>query len=233
MRRISRMRIGAIAVGVAALAMAAGCSSSSSSGTTTTSTTGAGGGGGSGTAANLTQFESRVTNGKGLTYKATYSLSAPGESGTFVVERMPPSNNRFDVSTSGQQLAIISRSATTYVCDLSKVPPACVSGITDPLASLEKLVDPAQIIPNLQQAAAAGTTHVTFSSQTVYGMPSTCAAITSPHQGTFCVTDQGLLASVSASTGSITLTGYTTSVSASDFAPPAGATIDSVPPGSP
>ncbi len=233
MGRQSRTRVGAFALAIVAVGSLAGCSSSSSAGSSTTSSTGSGSGTGTKHAESLARFQSQLTNGKGLTYKATYSLSAPNGNGTFVVERMPPSNNRFDVSTSGKQLAIIANSTATYICDMSKTTPQCVSGIPDPIASFEQLVDPAQIIPALQQAAANGAANVTFSSQTVYGMASPCATITSGHRGTFCITNQGLLVSVSASNGSITLTGYTTSVPASDFSPPAGAIVHAVPTGSP
>lgn len=225
------IQIGVIALGLGAVALLAGCSSSPSTSSTTTSSTSSSSGSGTNGAAPLSRFQSQLTNGNALTYRATYSLNTPGTSGTFVVERMPPGNTRFDVSTSGQQLAIIANTTATYICDLSKAPTRCVTGIQDPLASFEMLVNPAQIIPSLQQAAANGTKNVTFSSQTVYGMAATCATITSGHQGTFCVTSQGLLVSVTAANGSLTLTGYTTSVPASDFSPPAGATANTLPVG--
>lgn len=232
MGRLRGGYIGSIAVGIALLSVLAGCSSSSSGSSTTTSSASTNGTG-AGSTASLTRFQAQLTSGKGLTYKATYSLTAPNGSGTFVVERMPPTSSRFDVSTSGQQIAIITSSTATYICELSKTPPQCVSGIPDPIASFEQLVDPAKIIPALQQAAARGAASVTFSTQTVLGMASTSAAIASPQRGTFCITDQGLLVSVSASNGSITLTGYSTSVPASDFSPPAGATVQSLPAGTP
>lgn len=175
----------------------------------------------------MTRLTSKLAAGKGQTYKATYAITAPNQNGTLVIERMPPSNNRIEATASGKQFAIIANAATTYVCELSLTPPQCFSGIQDPLASLEKLVNPDQIIPALQRAAANGSANVTFSSQSIAGMASTCATINSGQTGTFCVTDQGVLASVSATNGSITLTGFTTSVLASDFAPPAGASVQS------
>ena len=165
--------------------------------------------------------------GKNQTYKATYSIVASNQNGTLVVERMPPSSSRIVATLSGKTFAIIANASTTYVCELSLTPANCFSGIQDPLASLEKLVNPDQIIPALQRAAANGSSNVTFSSQTIAGNPSTCATITSGQAGTFCVTEQGVLASATASNGSITLTALSTSVLASDFAPPAGATVQS------
>jgi hypothetical protein len=179
----------------------------------------------------MAHLTSRLAAGKGQTYKATYSLAASNQNGTLVIERMPPNNNLIEATVSGKQFAIIANVTTTYVCDLSRTPAQCFSGIADPLTSLEKLVNPDQIIPALQRAAATGTKNVTFSSQSVAGLASTCATITSGQSGTFCVTDQGVLASVSAANGSITLTGYTTAVLASDFTPPAGATVQSASPG--
>ncbi len=224
MERQHRRYVGSSVLALGLVGLLAGCGSSTSSPATTSapSTTAV-------KASNLAQFKNQLTTGKSLTYKATYALTSPKVNGTFVVERMPPSSNRFDITASGQQLAIIANPTATYICDLSKTPAQCVSGIPDPLASFEKLVDPAQIIPALQQAAAAGTKSVTFSTRNVAGMAATCASVTSGQAGTFCVSNQGVLVSVSASDGSITLTGYTTSVPASDFAPPAGAAVQAAP----
>lgn len=224
-------RFGVLILGVALVGILAGCSTSASTSSTTTSSTSTGSGTASTGAPSIARFQGELTNGESLTYEATYSLTSPNASGTFVVERMPPSSNRFDISTAGQQVAIIANATTTYICDISKTPTRCVTGIQDPIASFEHLVDPTQIIPALQQAAANGTKSVTFSTQSVYGMTATCATITSGQPGTFCVTNQGLLVSVTASNGSITLTGYTTTVPTSDFSPPAGATVSSLPAG--
>jgi hypothetical protein len=228
-------RLGALALGIAVAALAAGCSSSSSGSTTTTkaapatTTTGAAGG-----TASVSNLSTRLANGKGLTYSATYTVTSPTESGTLTAERMPPGSSRFDVTFQGKQAVVINTPSTTYVCDLAKSPAECVTGAPDPAAGLEELIDPNPVISELQASAAAGRKAVTFSSQTVAGQPSTCATITSPpHPGTFCVTEQGILASVTASNGSIVLTSFTTDVPASDFAPPAGATITSVPAGTP
>jgi len=227
MKRQPATRITALALGIAATGILAGCGSTASTSTSTTAVTATSSGAGTGTSQSMTQLTSKLTAGKSQTYKATYAITAPNQNGTLVIERMPPSNSRIDATASGKQFAIISNASTTYVCQLSSTPPQCFSGIQDPLASLEKLVNPDQIIPALQSAAASGSANVTFSTQTIAGMASTCATVNSGQTGTFCVTNQGVLASVSASNGSITLTGFTTAVPASDFAPPAGATVQS------
>ena len=233
MKPHTRNRMSALALGIAATGLLAGCgtsgstSSSASTSSPTTSVAPPSNGAGTSTAQSMTRLTSKLAAGKSQSYMATYTIAAPNQNGTLVIERMPPSNNRIVATASGKQFAIISNATTTYVCQLSQTPPQCFSGIQDPLASLEKLVNPDQIIPALQQAAANGAANVTFSTQTIAGMASTCATITSGQTGTFCVTNQGVLASVSAANGSITLTGFTTSVLASDFAPPAGATVQS------
>jgi glycine/serine hydroxymethyltransferase len=104
-----------------------------------------------------------------------------------------------------------------------------LSGIPDPVTGVEALVDPSQVVTNLQAAAALGKRNVTFASQTIAGEPSTCATITSGRTGTYCVTDQGVLASATGANGSVTLTAFTTTVPASDFSPPAGATVETIP----
>jgi len=224
-------RIAMLAVTLASASLLAACSSSSSSSTTTTassssSTTVAASAGGS---KDVAGFTSQLTGGRIRTYKATYSLTAPTYTGTLVVERMPVGNVRFDVSTSTQSVAVIKTSGTNYICELTKTPTTCLSGIPDPVTGVEALVDPSQVVTNLQAAAALGKRNVTFASQTIAGEPSTCATITSGRTGTYCVTDQGVLASATGANGSVTLTAFTTTVPASDFSPPAGATVETIP----
>ena len=71
------------------------------------------------------------------------------------------------------------------------------------------------------------------SSQTVGGVPSTCANISAEGQTTtYCAgTDTGILTLAKTPSGSITLVNYTTTVPASLFQPPAGATTETLPSG--
>ena len=172
----------------------------------------------------VAKLEASLSGGNTLSYKATYALVTPSLSGTLVIERMPPSSSRFAMAVSGKQLAVISTAAGTYVCDLTTPPGTCVTGKANPFAQLQKLANPTSILSNVRQAAASGTQGVAFSSQMIAGVPSTCAVIATGQKGSFCVTNQGILASTTAGGGSLTMTAYATPASAADFVPPAGST---------
>jgi hypothetical protein len=231
MRRQRSTNLTALAFGVATVGLLAGCSSSSTSATTTTTTTGSPAttsllptGGTVSATQGVTKLESSLSGGNALTYKATYALVTPSLSGTLVIERMPPSSSRFEMAVSGKQVAVISTPAATYVCDLTTPPGTCLNGQTNPFAQLQKLADPTTILSHIRQAAASGTQGVTFNTQTVAGVPSTCAVIPTGQKGSFCVTDQGILASATAGDGTLTLTAYSAPAPAADFVPPTGST---------
>jgi len=231
MRRQRSTNLAALAVGVATFGLLAGCSSSSTSVATTTTTTRSPAttsspptGGTVSAAQGVTKLEASLSGGKALSYKATYALVTPSLSGTLIIERMPPGSSRFQMAVSGQEIAVISTPAATYVCDLTTPPGTCVTGRSNPFAQLQKLADPGTILTQIRQAAASGTQGVTFSTRTIAGVPSTCAVISTGQKGSFCVTDQGILASATAGGGSLTLTAYSTPAPAPDLVPPAGST---------
>jgi hypothetical protein len=71
----------------------------------------------------------------------------------------------------------------------------------------------------------------TFSNQTIAGQSVQCVSgVKAGNTFKYCLTNSGVLAYAGGSTatggGAITLTSYSTSVSASDFALPPGATIE-------
>jgi hypothetical protein len=228
MRRRRSTNLAALAFGVTTVGLLAGCSSSSTSATTTTggpaTTTSLPTGGGVSPAQGVTKLEKSLSGSNALTYKATYALVATSLSGTLVVERVPPGSSRFEMAVNGKQVAVISTPAATYVCDLTTPPGTCVTGQSNPFAQLQKLADPTGILTQIRRAAASGTQGVTFDTQMIAGVPSTCAVISTGQTGSFCITDQGLLASATSGGGSLTLTAYSTPAPAADFVPPAGST---------
>ena len=112
-------------------------------------------------------------------------------------------------------------------------------GNSNPLAGLTQLFSPQTELAELkaiQTEAAANTSgyHISFTSETIGGVGTTCANVTGT--GTpvkYCVTKQGVLAYGSSASSTLTLTSYSTSVPSSDFALPAGATIMTIPSGTP
>ena len=231
MRRQRSSKLASLTFGVATFGLLAGCSSSSTSVATTTTSQGSPAttsslpkGSTVSSAQGVTKLEASLSGGNALSYKATYALVAPTLNGTLIIERTPPSSSRFQMAVSGQEIAVISTPAATYICDLTTPPGTCVTGRSNPFAQLQKLADPGAILSQIRQAAASGTQGVTFSTQTIAGIPSTCAVISTGQKGSFCVTDQGILASATAGGGSLTLTAYSSPAPAADFVPPAGST---------
>jgi hypothetical protein len=228
MRRLRSTNLAALAFGVATVGLLAGCSSSSTSSTTTTgssTTTSSRPMGGTMSAAQgVPKLESSLSGANALTYKASYALTAPSLSGTLVIERTPPDSSRFEMAVSGKQIAVFATPAATYICDLTTPPGTCLTGQSNPFAQLQKLVDPTTILSQIHEAAASGTQGVTFRTETIAGIPSTCAVISTGQKGSFCVTDHGILASATAGGGSLTMTTYSALAPATDFVPPAGST---------
>jgi hypothetical protein len=87
----------------------------------------------------------------------------------------------------------------------------------------------------LKAAQAEAVAHaagydVTFSTASFAGQSATCATIAAAGKNAkYCVTKQGILAYEGSSASSFTLTSYSSSPPASDFALPAGATVMSIP----
>jgi hypothetical protein len=134
------------------------------------------------------------------------------------------------------QGVIVDTGSTTYYCP-SGANPTCVNASQgNPVASLTALFSPKQALTQLQAAQSALSSHiagynVSFSSASFAGQPSTC--ISTQANGAswkYCVTDKGMLAYASSgSNQTFEMTSYTSSVSPSDVALPAGATVVTLP----
>src|SRR5579875_3057086 len=231
---VSVLRRCGIAVCAAAGLALAGCSSSPSNSTTTTtaaSSSGSGSSSGS-TASQLQSLTSAVQAEEHGTYKAVYTAVENGQTQTVTFEQEPPKTY---FSTSGG--AVIGTGSTTYFCSNSSGQQACVStsGSTNPLAGLLNLFSPATAISALQQAETEAAAHaagasVSFSSASFAGQSATCVTASDNGQtGKYCVTKSGLLAYEGANGNSFTLTSFSASVTESDFSPPAGATVETIP----
>ena len=231
----------------------AACSSGASSNSSTSSTgstsstssspngTGNQGGssttsGGSTAASKLSALETNVQSAKGGTFKLTYAETSSSNSGTLTFEQMPP---KYRFSVGGATAAdIINTGTKTYVCSGQGARSYCYgysSSATNPFATLLNLITGASVLTEFHKlqsglAARLQGVQVNFSNQTFGGQPSQCASGT--YKGTsfkYCLTNSGVLAYAGGSGakgfGSISLTSYSTSASASDFVLPAGATI--------
>ena len=232
------------AVAVVALGALAGCGSSSKTTTnTTTNTTAAGGSGSATTAAgvsgseseHLSAMEASIKAGEQSTFKAVYTYNAAGQSGTVTIEQEPPKS--LFIAGGGE---VIGTGTSTDYCSTAGTPPTCFStGTSNPLASITQLFNPDNAATAIQTAEAAASAHavgynVSYSTQSFAGQSSDCATITSSSvTGKYCVTKGGILAYSGTSSDSFQLTSFSSSVSSSDFALPAGATTQTLPGGVP
>ncbi len=245
-----RLMATASMIAVAAVALAA-CSSSpagsSSSSTSTTSSshgsssTTAGGGSsttsaGSSTAAELSQFEANVQSAQTGTFDLTYAeTSSTEKSSTLTFEQLPP-KYRFSVGGAVSS-DVINTGTGTYACSGESGHEYCYnfSAASNVFAPLLGVITGKSVLTTLHsvQAGLEARAHgvqLSFSTQTFAGQPSRCASGT--YQGNsfkYSATDSGVLAyaggSGSKGYGSLTLTSYSTTAPASDFALPAGATV--------
>jgi hypothetical protein len=164
------------------------------------------------------------------TFKAVYTGNSDGQTSTITIEQAPP-KSVFGSGTS----EVISDGSQTYFCDLSDQKSCVAESGPNPLASIVSLYSPKTYISVLQAAEAATAAHVagydvSFATKTIAGQPSNCVTVGGGGStGTYCVTDSGILASVTTGADSFTLTSYTTDVPASDFQIPSGATTQTVP----
>ncbi|MGA2519724.1 MAG: hypothetical protein ABSG81_02770 [Acidimicrobiales bacterium] len=244
-RRVSGAVAVVLGVALASLALAA-CGGSTPSSSATTATTSASGGAttspptttspsgaASSTASRLATLSQSLQNAETAPFKATYSATDSGKTETITFEQDPP--KLAFVTTGGE---VIDTGTATYFCSTA-APATCLSSSTeDPLSSLLDVLSPKTAVASLQaaQSALAAKTagyDATFSSQTFAGQAATCVTIAaSAGSEKVCVTGTGQLAYVSTSPSQVfELTSYSGSVDASDFALPAGATIETVPAG--
>lgn len=234
--RITSMASARRALPMAALAglVLAGCSSSSNTASTTT-TTSASGSSGSSTASQLRSLSSAVQNAEHASFKAVYTATNNGQTQTVTFEQAPPKS--YFASSDG---SVIDTGSTTYFCSTSSGQQTCIStsGGQNPLAGLLQLFSPATAVTALQQAETEVAAHVagvdvSFSSQTFAGQDSTCVTVNASGQsGKYCVAkSSGILTYEGTGSNSFELTSFSSSVTDSDFAPPAGATIETIPSG--
>ncbi|HUY63932.1 MAG TPA: hypothetical protein VMV14_05390 [Acidimicrobiales bacterium] len=233
-RRAVRRYAPAVVVGAGLLL--AGCSSTSNSASSTSTSAGTGASAGVSTAAQLRSLTSTVQAAEHGTYKVVYTATSSSGTQTVTIEQSPPKSL---FSTSGG--SVIDTGTTTYFCSSSNGSNTCItaSGSTNPLASLLSLFSPSAAITALQQAQTEIGAHlagynVSFSSATYAGQDSTCVTVSSSSQsGKYCVTKSGILAYEGSQGSSFQLTSYSTTVASSDFSLPAGATVQTLPSGTP
>jgi hypothetical protein len=226
---------------VAGISLAA-CGSSPSTSSTTTTTNGPTGSSGptGATGANVSasaqlhSLTSLASTGKSSTFEAVYTYTSSGKQQTITFAQQPP-KSLFKVGTTG---LVLNDGTKTYVCGSGNCY-ASSSTSADPLASLTYLFDGQTFLDSVQAysataaALAAEGITLTFSTGTYAGQPSKCVTVTSSKAATkaftWCVASNGILASWTSSSGSFTLTSYTTSPPASDFSLPAGYKVVSIP----
>ena len=212
---------------VTGLGLAACSSSPAASTAKSTTTTESSSKASSSPSSQLSNLSSSLQGAETASYKATYSATDNGQSETLTYEQQPP---KFLFGTKGGE--VIDNGTATYFCSTSGASTCLSSTTQDPLAPLLNALSPKTAISDLQAAQSALAAKVagytaSFSSATFAGQPSTCVTITqSSGAEKVCVTGSGELDYVSSSPSQVfQMTSYSTSVSASDFALPSGATV--------
>jgi ABC-type oligopeptide transport system substrate-binding subunit len=231
---MGRMQTAAVVV-AAALALA-GCGGGGSSHTSTTTaaktdnTTASNSGGDS--AKQLDDLTSSVEAASKATFKAVYTSNNNGTSTTVTIEQKLPKS----VFITGDG-TVINDGTTTYYCSTSGEQKTCVSqsGAGNPLASMAAVFSPQAAITAMKAAHTAVASKlagvdVSFSSETFGGQDSSCVKVKSQGgEGKYCATKSGILAYSGTAESNFQLTSYSSDVSDSDFALPAGATTVTVP----
>ena len=245
-------RLAAVTAAVASTGLLlAACSSSPSgtpsvSGNSTTTTSSAGGNSststsassnpGTSAAAKLAALSESVQSAKGGSFKLQYTeaSSASGGSHTLLFEQMPP-KYLFSLSGSSSVL-VVNTGHGLYTCSSQGTQKVCVLvPSAAEFAPLLNVLTGATVVTafnGLRSGLAAKLAGVsaTFSSATFAGQSAQCVSgVKAGNSFKYCVTNSGVLAyaggSSSQSFGSVSLTSYSTSVSASDFSLPVGATV--------
>jgi hypothetical protein len=181
-------------------------------------------------ASKLDALSSSVQAGEKLTFKSVYTVTTASKTEIVTVEQSPPKS-----VFSTNDGSVIDTGTASYFCSAGATPTCLDSGISNPLAILSDIFNPATVLSGLKDAQAqaaanaAGYT-ISFSSGSYAGQSTTCATINgSGNTAKYCVTKQGILAYVSTTGATFALTSYSSSPAASDFALPAGATVMTVP----
>jgi hypothetical protein len=221
----------------------AACGSGSAGSSTTTSTSG---GGSPSTAApangtnGLTSLVNGVSKSSSATFSATYLISeaSTGKTETVTFAQSPPKSS---IVTSSGSFFLSGTSVTE--CQGSGSSATCTSlpsSLSSTFTGLTNLFSPSVITNTLRgvQAAVAanGAGYVVNTSTGSYGgQASNCITVkgtAEPTPVTYCAaTSSGVLTYVSANGNTVTLQAYSANPPSSSFAPPAGATITTLPAG--
>jgi hypothetical protein len=179
----------------------------------------------------LKSLTTHVSAANHTTFKAVYASVDDGQSQTITFEQKPPATLFSDGSG-----AVLSTGKKTYLCSTEAGTKSCISESgANPLAGLEEIFTPVYTVNILKAAEAeiaarAGNYHVSFSTKSYAGVSSTCASITAQgHTDIYCVGKSGMLTYEAGPGESFTLTSYSSSPPASDFAVPASATTVTIP----
>jgi hypothetical protein len=225
---------GAVVSACSSSPKAASTTTTSASGATATTATSAGSSGSSSSLRKIEALETTVQGSAKETFKAVYTVvPTTGMTQTVTVEQAPP-KSAITVGTTG---LVIDTGTATYYCQTAEN--MCLNaGTSNPLASLTALFSPQTALNDFKAVQAEAAAHaagysISFSSGSYAGQSTTCANVTGGSSGPvkYCVTKQGLLAYASSAGATFSLTSYSTSPAASDFALPAGATVDTLPAG--
>lgn len=231
-------RAGTLAAIAAAGLTLAACSSSSPSGSATSgsSSTTLSVSGSAASASQIAGLSTAVKNAEKASFSATYTVTENGSTAqTVTIEQQSP-KSAFVTSAS----SYINTGTTAYYCSKPTTPggaETCLaaSGARNPLAGLITLFSPDTAVSAMESAQAEIGAHlvgykVSISAATYAGLPSKCADITAAGKSAkYCVTDSGILAYEGSGASSFELTMYSSSVSASDFTLPPGATVETIP----
>jgi hypothetical protein len=243
-RRGFRRALEAAACLLAGGLLVAACSSGPSStattaasGTGSTSTTAVSGGGSS---SGLDSLLNGVSRSSGATFGATYltTQASTGKSQTVTFAQSPPKS------------AVITPSGSFYIdatsiteCQGSGSSSRCTtlpSSMSSIVSGLTGLFSPSTIVNDLKGVQAQAAAHsagyvISTSSATYGGLASSCVTAkgtSEPTPVTYCgSTSNGVLTYVNANGNTVTLQSYTANPPASTFAPPAGATVQTLPAG--
>jgi hypothetical protein len=181
----------------------------------------------------LKTLNSHAKSGTGSTFKAVYTYSNNGTSGTVTLEQKPPKTLFTSNGTT-----VIANGSGSYICSNQGGKETCINegAISNPLVGLETLFSPADAEAFYSQAQAyiaakISGYHISFSSKTIGGQGSSCVTVTG--KGTnakYCESSKsGIITYEGANGGTFQLKSYSSNVSANDFNLPAGATVETIP----
>jgi hypothetical protein len=160
------------------------------------------------------------------TFSASYNVTTPSVKTplTFAFAQKPP-NFQLIFKEAGVSVTFVKIGSKAYGCEATAAGSFCAAESTSTVSSDLGFFEPNQVLPKIE-AMESGATGVVTSSKTFAGQPSKCVSATyAGTKATYCVTDKGILAYAGTASTGVTLTGYSSSPPASDFALPAGAKV--------